>query len=114
MDEEVVPDVWIIVKLSGTSVSETYYRVLAGWYGGFLRGDSWRMNSGITKITVEKDHYMISGVSGSVYRCGKHNETVSSYTESILDDYISENSEQISIERVAIADILDKFKPGKQ
>jgi hypothetical protein len=40
-------DNWVVIKMKG---DDTHYRVLAGWSGGYLDGDSWRMNSGITKV----------------------------------------------------------------
>ena len=38
------PDNWVVIKLKG---DDPHYRVLAGCSGGYLDGDSWRMNSGI-------------------------------------------------------------------
>ena len=56
-----------------------HYRVLAGWHGGYLGADEWRMNSGIVKVQA---HYhdpqdkasgplelRFHGASGSLYRC---------------------------------------------
>ena len=37
------PDNWIIVELP----NNTGYKILAGWSGGYLHGNSWRLNSGI-------------------------------------------------------------------
>ena len=44
------PDGWMIVKITGTN---PHYRVFGSWRGGYLSGDSWRMNSGI--ISVKED-----------------------------------------------------------
>jgi len=41
------PDNWVVIKMNG---DDPHYRVLAGWSGGYLDGDSWRMNSGITRV----------------------------------------------------------------
>ena len=38
-------DNWVIVK--SPSETDPHYRVLVGTSGGYLDGDSWRMNSGI-------------------------------------------------------------------
>jgi len=62
------PDNWVVIKLKG---DDPHYRVLAGWSGGFATGDSWRMNSGITKVTEDDSAYHFSGSSGSTYSCGK-------------------------------------------
>jgi hypothetical protein len=63
------PDNWVVVKIKG---DDPHYRVLAGWSGGYLDGDSWRMNSGVTKVTSELDNYLkFWGSSGSCYVCNK-------------------------------------------
>jgi hypothetical protein len=64
------PDNWVVIKVDGVE-QETFYKVVAGWSGGYLDGNSWRINSGITKVEVEGDYYLIYGSSGSVYKCHK-------------------------------------------
>jgi len=66
-------DNWVIIKLKG---DVPHYRVLAGWSGGYTTGDSWRMNSGITKVEEDDSAYYFSGSSGSTYRCGKESYTL--------------------------------------
>ena len=60
------PDNWVVIKIKG---DDPHYRVLAGWSGGYLDGDSWRMNSGITKVEETDDHFLFYGSSGSCYTC---------------------------------------------
>lgn len=62
------PDNWVVIKIKG---DDPHYRVLAGWSGGYLDGDSWRMNSGVTKVTLEGNHFKFWGSSGSCYVCHK-------------------------------------------
>jgi hypothetical protein len=62
------PDNWVVIKIKG---DDPHYRVLAGWSGGYLNGDSWRMNSGITKVELKDDQYIFHGSSGSQYICHK-------------------------------------------
>lgn len=64
-----IPDNWVIIKVKG---DDPHYRVLAGWSGGYATGDSWRMNSGITKATETERSFEFHGSSGSVYCCGKN------------------------------------------
>ena len=63
------PDNWVVLKIEVNN--ETLYKVLAGWSGGYLDGDHWRMNSGITEVTEEDDCFVFHGYSGSAYRCHK-------------------------------------------
>ena len=66
------PDNWVVLKI--TVDGTTLYKVLAGWSGGYLDGDAWRMNSGVTQVKDGGgDYYEFYGESGSCYRC--HKET---------------------------------------
>lgn len=65
------PDNWVVIRLKG---DDPHYRILAGWSGGYLTGDSWRMNSGIVSCQEFSDYteyFVFKGSSGSEYRCGK-------------------------------------------
>lgn len=63
------PDKWVILKIKHNE--ETVYKVLAGWSGSYLEGQSWKLNSGITKVKTDETHYYFEGYSGSVYKCSK-------------------------------------------
>ena len=63
---EYKPDNWVIIKMNG---DDPHYRVLAGWSGGYLDGDVWRINSGITGHEFDGDYWYFKGSSGSVYKC---------------------------------------------
>lgn len=63
------PDNWVILKI--TNKGEPIYKLLAGVSGGYLDGDSWRMNSGIVSVRETSQSYFFSGHSGSVYECHK-------------------------------------------
>ena len=62
------PDNWVVIFMNG---DDPHYRILAGWSGGYLDGDSWKMNSGIVNVGEGVDYYDFIGSSGSVYRCHK-------------------------------------------
>jgi len=61
------PDNWVILKI--TAPEETLYKVLAGWSGGYLDGDSWKINSGIVSVSLQDDYWLFAGYSGSIYQC---------------------------------------------
>lgn len=65
---EYMPDNWVIIKLKG---DDPHYRVLAGWSGGYLSGNSWQLNSGIVRVEETEYSYKFYGTSGSCYDCGK-------------------------------------------
>lgn len=64
---EYLPDSWVVLKINHEG--QTLYKVLGGWSGGYLDGDSWRMNSGIVSVETFGDLYGFYGLSGSVYWC---------------------------------------------
>ena len=64
-------DNWVVIKIKG---DDPHYRLLVGTSGGYLSGDSWRLNSGIKKFVQDEEHedyWFVEGFSGSVYRCYK-------------------------------------------
>jgi hypothetical protein len=58
------PDKWIVVKIDG---EDPHYRILGSWSGGYLDGDSWRMNSGIVRVEADDNYLKFYGSSGSCY-----------------------------------------------
>jgi hypothetical protein len=94
---EYTPDCWIVVKITNNESKKFHHRVFANWYGGYLNGDSWKLNSGITKVEVDDNHYLFHGSSGSVYRCHKNNYSTSGYGAGVLANII-DNSPGVTVE----------------
>ena len=99
------PDNWIILKV--ITEEESYYKVLAGWSGGYLDGDSWRMNSGISKIEMSNNHYDFIGDTGSIYRCRKNGEIVRMNIGGVLTAILKEFPDTVSV--VKVDKILSEF-----
>lgn len=91
-----IPDKWVVVKIEGEDVPLTY-KVFACWYGDFLKGDSWKMNSGIVKVTKEEDYYLFEGYSGSVYKCYEESYGIHLYGHGVLEEII-EKSKQVEVD----------------
>lgn len=77
------PDKWIILKIEHKD-QEPVYKLLSGWYGGYLDGDSWRLNSGITSIKRGVGLAYITGSSGTEYKCHLDNEGVSGIMAEVI------------------------------
>jgi hypothetical protein len=102
---EYFPDNWVVVFLNG---DDPHHRILAGWSGGYLHGDSWRMNSGIVRVERDGDCYRFYGSSGSCYVCHedfyglrKNNSYVWKQLEDIHGDKVSllnENTNWLEME----------------
>jgi hypothetical protein len=62
------PKAWVVVSIEHLSLDPKvlYHKVYAE-----LSNDSWRMNSGITKIEEDENSYSFYGASGSCYLCMK-------------------------------------------
>lgn len=80
------PDKWVIVKIG----EENLYKVFACWYGGYAGSDSWKLNSGITKVTKEGFVYSFEGSSGSTYHCHTDSYGTNFYGSSVLNQMIED------------------------
>jgi hypothetical protein len=59
---EYTPDNWVIIKVDDSK--ENFYKILAGWSGGYITGSSWKMEE-------QDNYYKFYGNSGSYYVCHK-------------------------------------------
>jgi hypothetical protein len=66
-EEGITPDSWVIIEVK--TPAGQFQKVLAGWSGGYLYGDSWRMSSPMKElnIKIEDDYFTVETDSGSVY-----------------------------------------------
>jgi len=93
------PDKWLVVKITGRPNEKPAYKVFACWYGGYLGSDSWKLNSGITKVTETTDYFFFDGHSGSTYSCRKGSYGANGYGYGVLEDLIQKaESNDITIE----------------
>lgn len=88
---EYTPDKWVMLKIE--SNGQTTYKILASWGGSYLHGQSWKLNSGVTKIEEDGSCYLFHGYSGSVYRCRKQSYGMTGYTMQILANFQKEVDE---------------------
>ena len=81
------PDKWLVVKITSKEYPPVH-KVFACWYGGYLDGDSWKLNSGIIKVTEKEDYFFFDGSSGSVYSCRKGCYGTNMYGQGVLNNLI--------------------------
>ena len=55
MKYDTCPDKWVIIKLPDC------YKVFGTWIGGYLDGDAWRVNSGITEVQEDEKYFYFHG-----------------------------------------------------
>ena len=102
-DTKILPDKWVVLKITPKD-SDPIYKVLASFYGGYLDGDSWRINSGIMRVEDDEQFLYFDGYSGSCYKCPKNINTygTSSLSSGIVNNIISE----LSNRDVGIVEVL--------
>jgi hypothetical protein len=79
-----VPDKWVRVIITPKD-GEPIDKILAGWFGGYLSGDSCQLNSGIKSEEDFGDYYEFTGYSGSVYKCYKGSEGLTTMMVAFFD-----------------------------
>jgi hypothetical protein len=82
------PDTWVMLKF--VHKGKPIHKILAGWGGSYLYGQSWKLNSGVTKVTEDDTHYHFEGSSGSIYSCHKKAYGFSGYTAQIYSSFQKE------------------------
>ncbi len=71
---EYTPDRWVVLKIKEGKGTFPFYKVLGGWSGSYIYGDSWRMNSGITLVFERENTVDFYGESVGIYNQLKENE----------------------------------------
>jgi len=99
------PDSWVIITL--TTPTDHFKKVLAGWSGGYLTNDEWRLSSGITNVTDKDTYWEIENESGSVYHCYKDAERLNTMTGSVLASYHEQAKARgdVTIELISVEDL---------
>lgn len=93
------PDKWMVIKINS---ERPHYRVFASWGGGYLDGDQWKLNSGITKATLVDGVYHFEGSSGSVYECREGAYGATGYGYGVLNGIVNRSLKESEV----VIDIL--------
>jgi hypothetical protein len=83
MSNEEFPDSWVVLKIEDGD--RYFYKVLAGFRGSYLYGNSWRLNSGIIGVGDSEVCWKFYGESGSCYYCNKEGYGV---TSAIMEPFL--------------------------
>ena len=70
-EQGITPDSWVIIEVNHEG--EQFQKILSGWSGSYLYGDSWRISSQIKKmdIDIDSDKIVVYTESGSCYNLYK-------------------------------------------
>lgn len=86
------PDRWMVLRIH--TPGEIIYKVFASWSGGYAGGDSWKLNSGITRATFADPYWEFDGSSGSVYRCHQDAYGTNGYGQAVLNNLLRQAESQ--------------------
>ena len=86
------PDRWMVMRIH--TPTEILYKVFATWSGGYGGGDSWKLNSGITRATFADPYWEFDGSSGSVYRCHQDSYGTNGYGQAVLNNLLRQAEAQ--------------------
>jgi len=100
------PDRWEIIKIKDGD-KDPVYKVLAGWLGGYLSGESWRLSSGLGEVIEDGDFYLMKNVSGSVYKCHKNCRGFTNLSEEVYSGYVKKAQDtDLEISTVSVDEYL--------
>jgi hypothetical protein len=104
------PDKYVIVKVTGVE-DKPFYKVFGTWVGGYLTGDSWRLNSGVEAVEEDGEDLLFIGSSGSVYRVHKDSVGTTAYTAGVLSSMTEEAKRQgYEAEAVELEELLNSLE----
>lgn len=97
-----------LIKVT-TLDDEVYFKVFGSNSGGYLDGDSWRLNSGVVSVQKDENYYYFRGYSGSCYKVPIDGGHISSYCSLVLLQALEKNKglELVDIDRVE--SVLEEF-----
>lgn len=104
------PDSWVLIKFYSEDYPEGVPKVFAGWYGGYLGSDSWKLSSGVESVVDKGDYYEFKNCSGSIYNCHKQSQQMSGYMSDIFSGWKTEEAKsegkiRIDIETNIVTDV---------
>lgn len=98
------PDKYAILEMKYKD--QIVYKVFGSWAGGYLGGDSWRLNSGIERAVINDDMISFVGHSGSEYQCYKAAEgVIGSYNMAELSRFLKDYSDKVKL--VTLQECID-------
>lgn len=82
----VCPDRFVVVSVIKPDTGVRTKFIVAGFHGGYLHGDSWRVSRDVVKVTDEGDYWMMETRTGSVYQLYKGRYGTTGMTAGIIED----------------------------
>jgi hypothetical protein len=73
-EQNLSPDAWVIIEVK--TPAGQFQKILSGWSGSYLYGDSWRMSSPMKELNIKihEDHFTVDTETGSRYTLYKNRQ----------------------------------------
>ena len=96
-EQGIEPDSWVIVEVNRNG--EHFQKILSGWSGSYLYGDSWRLSSPIKTIDIklDEDFYTVVTKSGSRYTLRKSYQGLRKSNAGIYNELKERFGDQVEI-----------------
>ena len=96
-EESITPDSWVILEVNHEG--DQFQRILSGWSGSYLYGDSWRMSSPIKElnIKVNQDFFTATTDSGSTYQLFKSRQGLRMSNAGIYNELKEKHGDSVEI-----------------
>lgn len=105
------PDTYQFMRISSDQDTDVIVKLFAVWVGGYLTGDSWKLNSGVTNIIKDEEVFHVHGYSGSVYTISAVQTPMTSYGSGIMSKILDSGVRQgINVELISLEDALKVVK----
>lgn len=90
-------DKYLVIKVSPPD-EEPFNKVFLTQSGGFMSGDSWRLNSGIKEVIDEGSYRIFVGESGSRYKVHKYGYGVAGVSNyGVLEEFKKRWGDKFSV-----------------
>jgi len=101
------PDRWVVVDIKFLEYPDepAQSRVFAGWSGGYLDSDGWKLSSNIVHVEEYADRFVFSNASGSEYICRKNSYGFTVYSAAIFDEMKTRDKDTIEYTLVPEFDV---------
>lgn len=87
------PDRWVVVKIP--TDDGPVHKVFGSWAGGYLDGDSWKLNSGVRTVEADGELLLFHGFSGSVYRVHRDAYGATAWAGGVLINMIKDSDIEV-------------------
>ena len=106
-----MPDYYQFIRITSPHDTSSITKLFCVWGGGYTRGDSWKINSGVSKVERTEHGWDVYGYSGSCYTVFAEGEgNMNAYGSGVLQSIISKaEAGGISLELVSLGNVIDEF-----